>query len=235
MTSKERNGRSDRLRISQERPARLHYRNSDGTTELYLENGTMNKQSYVVLEHIFQIPALQLRSCSFRSGSCAYDSRLCEQSYTLLMGRFGLEPEHWVRTMLLPFSTANSPKTLRRQYQPRTFGNRNVLATQPLAQYQPVAATNLVFSSPYRYTEQSPLLTNNAPSRVPGLYRQQSLSRVLHSDTYSKYRRFGQRKPVPPPEHISEHSISFGLIVVLAVVSIVLAVIFIFWWFWPSK
>ena len=69
------------------------YGDNDSATELYLENGVMDKQSYVALEHIFQVPASQLRSCSFRSGSRAYDSRLCEQSYTLLMARLGLEPE----------------------------------------------------------------------------------------------------------------------------------------------
>ena len=45
----------------------------------------MHKQSYVVLEHNFQGLASQLRSFSFRSGSRAYDNRLCEKSYTLLM------------------------------------------------------------------------------------------------------------------------------------------------------
>ena len=93
VTAKERNGSFDRIRISQGRPARHPHGDNDGATELYLENGTMDKQSHVVLEHIFQVPASQLRSCSFRSGSRAYDSRLCAQSYTFLVGRLGLEPE----------------------------------------------------------------------------------------------------------------------------------------------
>lgn len=91
MTSKERNNRFDQVKISQERSTWLPHDDNDGATELYLESGTMDKQSYVVLEHAFQVPASQLRSCSFRSGSCAYDSRLCAQSYTLLMGRLGLD------------------------------------------------------------------------------------------------------------------------------------------------
>jgi len=53
VTSKERNGRFDRLKISQERPTRLPHGDNDGATELYLEEGIMDKQSYVVLEHIF--------------------------------------------------------------------------------------------------------------------------------------------------------------------------------------
>ncbi|PVH70752.1 hypothetical protein DL98DRAFT_521432 [Cadophora sp. DSE1049] len=240
VTSKERDGRFDRLRISQERPTRLPHSDNDGATELYLEEGTMDKQSYVVLEHIFQVPASQLRLCSFRSGSCAYDSRLCAQSYTLLMGRLDLEPEYWVHTMLLRLSIANSPETLRRQSQLRTLGNRDVFATQPLAQQslrpnhaipqpiQPLAAANPVFSSPCRCTEESPLLTNNTSFRMPGVYHQQSVSRDLHSDTYSEYRRFEQSGRVPPPEHNSEDSKILDLIVVLAVGSIV-------WWLWRSK
>ena len=108
VTSKERNNRFDRIRISQERSARRPHGNNDGATELYLENGTMDKQSYVVLGHIFQVPASQLRSCSFRSGSRAYDTRLCAESYTLLMARLGLEQEDWIETILLGLSIASS-------------------------------------------------------------------------------------------------------------------------------
>ena len=83
----------------------------------------MDKQSYVVLEHIFQVPASQLRSCGFRRGSRANDSRLCEQSYTLLMARLSLEPGDWVHTNLLELSIASSRETMRRQstQQSRTF------------------------------------------------------------------------------------------------------------------
>lgn len=238
VTSKERNNRFDRIRISQERPTQLPHGDNDGATELYLENGTMDKQSYVVLEHIFQVPASRLRSCSFRSGSCAYDSRLCAQSYALLMGRLGLEPEDWVLTMLLKLGIASLRETQGRQFQSRTFGNRDGFVTQPLAQQslraglaiprpiQPVAATNPVFPSPYRYTEESRFFTNNTFSRMPRVY-QQSASRDSHYDTYSEYRRFEQSERVPPPEHNSEHSIAFELTVLLAVG-------FVVWWLWSS-
>jgi hypothetical protein len=195
----------------------------------------MDKQSYVVLEHIFQVPASQLRLCSFRSGSCAYDSRLCAQSYTLLMGRLGLKPEYWVHTTLLRFGIESSPETLRRQVQSVTFGNRNPFATQPLAQQslraghaipqpiQPVAASNQVFSSRYQYTEESPLLTNNTPFRMPGVRHQQSVSRDSHYDARSEYyRRLGQNERVPP-EHNGLDSIVFKIFVVLAVGSLA-------WW-----
>jgi hypothetical protein len=241
VTSKERNNRFDRIKISQERPTQLPLDDNNGATELYLENGTMDKQSYVVLEHIFQVQASQLRSCSFRGGSRAYDSRLCAQSYALLIGRLGLEPEDWVYTMLLELGITSSRQTLGRQFQSRTFGNRDGFVTQPLAQQslrpnhtipqpiQRVAAANPVFSSPYRYTEESPFLTNNTSFRMPRVYHQQSASRDSHYDAYSEYRRrrFEQSGRVPPPEHNREDSIVFDLIVPLAVG-------FIIWWLWSS-
>jgi hypothetical protein len=171
VTSKERSKRLDRIKISQERPAWLPYNDNEGATELYLEDGTMDKQSYVVLEHIFQVTASQLRSCSFRSGSCAYDSRLCAQSYILLMGRLYLEPEGWVPTVALKRSIASSRETLSRQFiqQSRTFGNGDGFLTQRLAQ-QSLRA------------------------------HQQSVSRDSHYNTHSGYRRFGESGRVPRPE-----------------------------------
>jgi hypothetical protein len=244
VTSRERNNRFDRIRISQERPTWLPHGDNDGATELYLENGTMNKQSYVVLEHIFQVPASQLRSCSFRCGSSAYDSRLCAQSYTLLMGRLGLEPEDWVHTILLELSIASSREIPRRQFtqQSRTFGNGDGFVTQPLAQQslradhanpqliQPAAATNPVFLSPYRYTEESPLLANNTSSRMPRVCHQQSVNRDSHYGAYSGYRRFEQSERIPPPEEDGEDGkvLFKGLVVLLAVGSFV-------WWRWRSK
>ena len=244
VTSKERNGSFDRIRISQERPAWRPYGDNDGATELYLENGTMDKQSYVVLEHIFQVPASQLHSCSFRAGSRAYNSRLCAKSYTLLMGRLGLEPEDWVHTMALELSTTSSRETLRRQFtqQSRTFRIGDGFVTQPLAQQslradyaipqpiQPAAATNPVFSSPYRYTEESPLLANNTSSRMPGVCHHQSVSRDSLYGAHTGFRRFEQSGRVPPPEDHGEDAKVFfkGLIVLLAVASF-------FWWRWHSK
>jgi hypothetical protein len=205
VTSKEHNHRFNQIRISQERPTRLPHDDNDGATELYLENGTMDKQSYVVLEHIFEVPASQLRSCSFRSGSCAYESRLCEQSYILLMGRLRLVPENWVHTTLLKLGIASAQETLRHEFQSRTFGDRGSFVTQPLAQQslragnaipqaiQPVA-TNPVFLSPYQYTEGSPFLTNNISSTMPGVCRQQSVTRDSHYGAYSGHRRFEQSR-----------------------------------------
>ena len=193
--------------------------------------------SHVVLEHIFQVPASQLRSCSFRSGGPAYDSRLCAQSYTLLMARLGLEPEGWVYTILLELSIASSRETLRRQSarQSRTFGISDDFVTQSLAQRslradraipqttQPAAGTNPIFSSPYRYSEESSLLANNTSSRMLGVWHQQSVSRDSHYDVYGGYRRFEQSGRVPPPEDNDEEAKVFfmSLIVLLVVGSFV--------------
>jgi hypothetical protein len=239
VTSKERNSRFDRIRISQERPTGLPHGDNNGTTELYLENGTMDKQSYVVPEHILQVPASQLRSCSSRSGSRAYNTRLCAQSYTLLMGWLGLEPEDWVPTRLLELGIVSSRGT-RRQFQSRSFGNGDGFVTHPLAQQslradrailepiQPAAVTNPVFLSPYRYTEESPLLTNN---RMPGGWYQQSVGRDLHHGASHEYRRFEQSGRVSPPEDDGEdaHACFKGLFFVLV------AVVLLVWWCWHSK
>jgi hypothetical protein len=190
----------------------------------------MDKQSYVVLEHIFQVQASQLYLCSFRSGSCAYDSRLDAQSYILLMGRLILEPEDWVLTMLLKLGITSPRETPRRQS--RTFGNQEGFVAQPLPQqslrvdHPPVAATDRVFLSQCRHTEEIPLPTNSMSSRMPGVYHQQSASR----DSYNGYRRSGQCGRVPPPEDNGEDAkVPFkGLIVLLAAASFI-------WWRWRSK
>jgi hypothetical protein len=156
------------------------------------------------------------------------------------MGRLGLELEDWVHTMVLELGIASSQ--LRRQFQSRTFAGRDGFVTQPLAQQglradhaipqpiQPAAATNLVFSSPYRYTEQSPLLTNNTSSRMPGVCHQQSVSQDSQYGAYTGYRSFEQSGRVPPPEDNGEDAKVFfkGLVVLLAVASFV-------WWRWHSK
>jgi hypothetical protein len=136
----------------------------------------------------------------------------------------------------------NSEK-LRRQFtqQSRTFGNSDGFVTQPLAQQglradhaipQPIrlaAATNAVFSSPYRYTEESPLLANNTSSRIPRVCHQQSVGRDSRYGPYSRYQRFEQSGRVPPREENGEDAKVFfkGLVVFLAVGSFV-------WWRWHS-
>jgi hypothetical protein len=160
------------------------------------------------------------------------------------MARLGLEPEDWIHTILLELSIASSRETLRRHsmQQSRTFGNRDDFVTQPLAQQslradraipqriQPAAGTNLVFSSPYRYTEESPLLANNTSSRMPGVWHQQSVSRDSHYGAYGGYRRFEQSGRVPPPEDSSEEAkVFFKSLVVL------LAVAYFVWWRWHGE
>jgi hypothetical protein len=132
----------------------------------------MDKPSYVVLEHIFQVSASQLRSCSFHRSSRPYDSRLCKESYTLLVARFGLEAESWVPTIVLESVLASSREPLRRQYKEQSRSPRQA------------APANRVFSSPYHYTEVSPLLHNNNLSRMSEVWHSQPVSR---NSSYNPY------------------------------------------------
>ena len=142
VTSKERNNRSDRLKISQNILAQPPYY-SNRKTELHLESGTMYKQSYVVLEHIYEVPASQLRSFSFRSGSRAYDHRLCEKSYKRFMSSLGLELAVWATTIDLKHGAANSQETLPRRSaaQSQTRGNTDITSQQHLVALRHADAT----------------------------------------------------------------------------------------------
>jgi hypothetical protein len=184
----------------------------------------MDKQSYVVTEHIFQVPASQLRSCSFRSDSHAYDSRLCKWSYTRLMRGLGLEPKYWIETHLLGLSIERPRETMLRQLrqQYRTSENSNDFTQRPQSfqadhiarrSTYPAANTNPIYSSSDRYAEGSPIFTHNT-SRMSGEWPSLPGVRDSHHDAYGGYRLPGQsnslyktyrrtyeqRGRVPPPE-----------------------------------
>lgn len=80
---------------------------------------------------------------------------------------------------------------------------------------QPIAATNPIFLSPYRYTEESPLLTNDTSSRVPGVCHQQSVSRDSHYGVYGGYRKFEQNGRVLVPKKGEYAKVFFVDLVVL--------------------
>ncbi|QSZ36277.1 hypothetical protein DSL72_007403 [Monilinia vaccinii-corymbosi] len=75
----------DRIEISQDSSASSSL---DEPGKLYLEHGSMPKQSFVSLNHAFQISPKLLRT--LKPGNPAYDRRLTEQSYTYLMEILGL-------------------------------------------------------------------------------------------------------------------------------------------------
>ena len=58
----------------------------------------MNKQSYILLKHIFELRASYLRSCSFRPASRSTDTRLREESHARLMSELRLQPGAWIHT-----------------------------------------------------------------------------------------------------------------------------------------
>lgn len=217
VTSKDHNNRSDRLRITQNIPAEPPY-DSNRETELHLESGKMRKQSYVVLKHIFQVSASQLRSFSFGSGSRAYDRRLCEKSYTLLMLSFGLERAIWVTTIDLKHGLASSQETLPRRHaaQSQTPGNSDSFTLRHPSRQSLRASTNPAFPLPNRHTERGPLLADNTSSRTPGVWHPQPAGRGPH---YGAYRRSGQNGYVPSSGNNNKAArIFFASLVVLLTV-----------------
>jgi hypothetical protein len=94
-----RDKRIDRLIISHDPPTDL---GATVTGALYLEKGMMNRQSYVRIDHIFDVPVAQLRTCSFPPESKPFDTRLTCQSYEYLVQTFDLRGYgNWVPTALL--------------------------------------------------------------------------------------------------------------------------------------
>ncbi|PQE05441.1 hypothetical protein CJF30_00011389 [Rutstroemia sp. NJR-2017a BBW] len=94
-----RDGRIDRLPISYHPTTDL---DATVTATLYLEEGRMNRQSYVKTKHVFDIHVSQLRTWSFPSKSKPSDLRLTRQSYEYLAQTFGLQNYgSWIPTELL--------------------------------------------------------------------------------------------------------------------------------------
>ncbi|KFY35506.1 hypothetical protein V494_05844 [Pseudogymnoascus sp. VKM F-4513 (FW-928)] len=203
ITSKTRKDRRvDRLPISHEEPsASLPNGNSDSnttiTTELYLENNAkMNKQSYILLTHIFKLYASHLRSLSFRSRSRATDTRLREESYVRLMSRLPLERGLWTHTASAVYKVGTSSSRSKmtegkRAGRTRAIkgGRRYADALAAVARSQPqipqsapveravrqvpdqfAAAPEAGIYSPVyvKYTHHRPLLSSGNPVRVPG-------------------------------------------------------------------
>ncbi|KAI9650606.1 hypothetical protein NHQ30_000624 [Ciborinia camelliae] len=90
LNSQEGNGKyvNDRIKILHE-PSASTPDEHELRNELYLENGSMPKQSYISLSHAFQISPSLLRPV--HKCKHAYYRRLSEQSYINLMGRLGLK------------------------------------------------------------------------------------------------------------------------------------------------
>jgi hypothetical protein len=75
------------------------------TKSLALENGSLRKQSYVRLDHTYQIPLPMLAQYSWRRCR-AYKIRISKSSYTTLMEELGLVPEVFEETNTL-YETAD--------------------------------------------------------------------------------------------------------------------------------
>lgn len=103
-----------RIPISQNRPPH-DFPNSVSALELYLETSMMEKQSYVVLEHIFSTPLTMLRSKSYKHDSYAFDIRLRKESFLQLVERFGIgiDAQEWVETFEVALKSVNDGRRQR--------------------------------------------------------------------------------------------------------------------------
>ncbi|KAF8855502.1 hypothetical protein BDZ45DRAFT_692541 [Acephala macrosclerotiorum] len=71
--------------------------------QLHLEKDNLHKQSYVCLQHTYEVPSSMLCRYHFRTRP-AYELRLMEQSYNLLMVKLGAAAEPYVKTVLVPMA-----------------------------------------------------------------------------------------------------------------------------------
>jgi len=91
---------------------------------LVLEKGELRKQSYVRLNHTYEVPVDMLTQ--FQKGRCrAYKLRLSPESYNMLIGEFGLMPQTYEETNTL-FETE-----ARRLAALANFGRLTQLTTLP--------------------------------------------------------------------------------------------------------
>ncbi|EPE35912.1 hypothetical protein GLAREA_05250 [Glarea lozoyensis ATCC 20868] len=65
--------------------------------QLHLEKGKLRKQSYLRLQHVYEVKVTCLRTYNWRY-SQGPKLRLREESYEALMGRLGADAEEWVET-----------------------------------------------------------------------------------------------------------------------------------------
>ncbi|KFY08158.1 hypothetical protein V492_06493 [Pseudogymnoascus sp. VKM F-4246] len=249
ITSKPRKDRRlDRLPISHEEPsASLPNGNSDSnttiTTELYLENNAkMNKQSYILLKHIFKLHASHLRSLSFRSRSRATDTRLREESYVLLMSQLPLQRGLWTHTASTVCKVgASSPRSKttegRRAGRTRAVkgGRRYADALPAVARPQPQTPQSAPVE---RVARQVPNKFAAAPEtvRVPGAWEDAGLRiggggglrGYGYGGTYDRGERHGRWEVGSPRNDGGKRRV--GILFMFMVV--LLAVVAVWWWMW---
>lgn len=153
---------------------------------LRLESGTLRKQSYVKLQHTFDIPSSTLCLYSWNRRDRAYNLRLTEISYDLLMDKFGLSAEPYVATARLPRTRESRLAQLA-----RAGGRISRTRTEPIT-----AAPHTNFPSytgPYYNPYPNSYGTIPSSTVTPP-------SRRVQPSRYSS----GYRAPYNPPEDKSE-------------------------------
>jgi hypothetical protein len=69
-------------------------------TQLHLEKGKLHKQSYVRLQHVYEVKMESLHRYKWRN-SLPSKHRLCKESYDLLIEKLGIEGEEFVETSMV--------------------------------------------------------------------------------------------------------------------------------------
>jgi len=104
----------------------------EGPTEvvekLYVENGALRKQSYVKIQHTYEVPSSTLCTYSFgRRRDRAYNLRLTQLSYNLLMEKLGVSAEQYVAT-----GQMSSTRESRLSALARPLGRTSRTRTEPV-------------------------------------------------------------------------------------------------------
>lgn len=138
---------------------------------LVLEKGNMRKQSYVRLDHTYEVPLSMLTQYS---GGRAYITRLSEASYITLIEKLGLEPEIFEITATLSKTTKQRLSALtnaaRRSQNatrlPCTAETPQQLVFPPMHHHSPT----LVSQSTLPNSRYGATSLSQAPIYVPGSY-----------------------------------------------------------------
>ena len=69
--------------------------------QLHLEKGKLHKQSYLRLQHIYEVKVSSLQTLKWRN-SPASKFRLSQESYVILMAKLNLKAEEYVETIMVP-------------------------------------------------------------------------------------------------------------------------------------
>jgi hypothetical protein len=156
--------------------------------QLHLEKDDLHKQSYVRLQHTYEVPSSMLCRYNFRTRQ-AYKLRLTEHSYKTLMGKLNATPEPYIETALVPitsesrlvglaFSAGRAGRTPTR-LPPSIASTRPVYVPPPSTPYQHTYPRYYGTVSPSPPTPRYPVPSNTAPPYDSYQHNTESTSPVV--------------------------------------------------------